>query len=85
MNYYFVPSTEQKFQGQKRRTLPVTIHNDIILTNKLMNMYGKYKIDQLNNINDLETLSTIASDKFKWKLLTDDIYKAAEADLNIIM
>ena len=83
MNYYFEKSNAKKFRGRPVITLPVSLHNDIIMLKKHNTFKNRYNsITQLKSIHDLKSLRTLAQERQTWTALVNDIYVAAKAEKN---
>ena len=80
MNYYFENSSSKKFRGRPTTTLPNSLRNDIKTLKNYINMGNKYKFIQLNTIDDLRHLRSLAEDGERWSTLVKDIYDAAKAE-----
>ena len=83
MNYYFEKSNSKKFRGRPIMSLPVSLHNDIIMLKKHNMFKDKYSITQLKSTNDLESLRLLAQERQTWTALVKDIYVAAKAEVNL--
>ena len=80
MYHYFSPSSETKYRGRTRQTLPKTLSDDIVRTVKEDPEFNvKYSIAGLKTLQHLETLMDMAYNRKRWLSLTTDIYKVAEA------
>ena len=75
--YYLQQSSNNKFSGRRRITLPEKLHQDIVRCQILREVY---MITSLRNVNDLRNLEIIANDRKKWKNLIKMIYDAAQAE-----
>ena len=76
-------SNAKKFRGRPVITLPVSLHNDIIMLKKHNTFKNRYSsIIQFKSINDLESLRTLAQERQTWTALVNDIYVAAKAEKN---
>ena len=80
MNYYFENSNSKKFRGRRTTTLPNSLWNDIKTLKNYINMGSKCKFIQLNTIDDLRHLRSLAEDRERWSTLVKDIYDAAKAE-----
>ena len=67
---YITPTATAGWQGRPRTTLPTTLDNDL-------QGVGKW----LRNKRDLQHLRTFASDRNQWRILSQEIMKAAQAKL----
>ena len=67
---YIAPTYTAGWQGRPRTTLPTTLDKDL---------HGVGK--RLLNMQDLQHLRTIASDRNQWRSLSQEIMKAAQAKL----
>ena len=81
MNYYFEKSNAKKFRGRPVITLPVCLHNDIIMLKKHNTFKNRYSsITQFKSIHDLKSLRTLAQERQTWTAPINDIYVAAKAE-----
>ena len=69
MLFYF-KKVEEKFPGRPITSLPTTLNTDLGRLKKPL---------RLKTLKDLESLRTTAQNRRRWKLLTREIGKAAEA------
>ena len=67
---YIAPTDTAGWQGRPRTTLPTTLDKDLQGVGK-----------RLRNMQDLQHLRTIASDRNQWRNLSQEIMKAAQAKL----
>ena len=67
---YIKPTTTVGCQGRPRTTLPTTLDNDLQGVGK-----------RLRNKQDLQHLRIFASDRNQWRILSQEIMKAAQAKL----
>ena len=86
MEYYFLKKKSDKnFRGKERTTLPTTLARDL---NRLhaqeMGDHTYCRHLKLRNTNDLEELRAVAHERDTWRLLTEKILKAAEAEVAIV-
>jgi hypothetical protein len=80
MAHYFTPSSQKKFRGRSRQTLPTTINRDLIRAQNIRNIKDNFGINSFTDINDLNKLTIIASDKNKFDYLTEEVFKSAQAE-----
>ncbi len=84
MNYYFQKSNAKKFRGRPVITLPVCLHNDIIMLkehNTFKNQIQQHNPVQINT-RSRKLENTIAKERQTWTALINDIYVVAKADKN---
>ena len=67
---FFFKTVEEKFHGRPTTSLPTTLNVDLARLKKPL---------RLKTLRDLESLRTTAQNRRRWKLLTEEIRKAAEA------
>ncbi len=67
---YIAPTVTAGWQGRPRKTLPTTLDNDLQGVGK-----------RLRNKQDLQHLRIFASDRKQWRILSQEIMKAAQAKL----
>ena len=78
---YFKTSTQPKFRGRPRVTLPSTLNDDLVKTvSSSEEFYDTYKVNSYRNIADYKKLRVIAGDRKGWKKFTNVIYETAEAE-----
>ena len=83
---FFFHQQHPKFRGRPKTTFPITIHNDIqrLKTRKPNKTSTTHQhLTQLKSTSDFQKLQAIAADRMKWKQLTQDMKKAAQAELPI--
>ena len=79
--YFFQPSQGKGFRGRQRTTLPVVINKDLEKASKNETIATKYELpDRLGNIEDMQLLNNLATDKDRWRTFVNDICKSAEAE-----
>ena len=86
MTYYFSRDpTYKDFRGKERTTLPTTLAKDLDRLNRYQNHDHTYcKQISLRNLSDLEHLRVIADDRATWRHLSEEIMKAAEAEVAVV-
>ena len=67
---YITPTATAGWQGRPRTALPTTLDNDLQGVEK-----------RLRNKQDLQHLRTFATDRNQWRILSQEIMKAAQAKL----
>ena len=80
MIHYFSKSTQKKFKSRHRHTLPITINKDLRRAQQHRDIKNKFQINSFTDINDLDKLTTIATDRNKWKDLCKEVHEAAQAE-----
>ena len=80
MIHYFTESSQTKFKGRQRITLPVMINSDIQRAIKLGTLSNTYNISSFKSNNDLTQLIILASDRSAWKQISEEVFLAAQAE-----
>ena len=78
--HYFSESSKSKFKGRQRITLPITIDADIQRAIRLKTISNYFNILSFKSTNDLRRLTEIALNRSEWKLLSRQIFFAAQAE-----
>ena len=69
---YFKTSTQPRFRGRPRVTLPSTLNDDLVKTCSSNDEFlGKYRVNSFRNIADYKKLRVIAGDRKGWKKFTN--------------
>lgn len=87
MEFYFAKKPSDKnFRGHKRTTLPTTLAKDLdklYLHSQRDHTYCRHL--QLRNSEDLENLRTIAQDRETWHELCEEVMKAGQAEMTVVI
>ena len=71
---------QKKFKGRRRKTLPITINRDLVRAQRIRDIKNTFHINTFTDINDLHKLTNIASDRERWRELSEEVLEAAQAE-----